>query len=59
MKDENQNKDKLNKILKSPIILVVVLGIIITILYYIMSPYQICMRDVYDNSRRCQQDTNW
>ena len=59
MEDESQNKDKLNKLLKSPVVLVIITGIVITILYYIMSPYQICMRDGIGVSVSCQNKTSW
>ena len=37
MKVENQSKEIFNKVLKSPIVLVIIIGIVITILYFIIS----------------------
>ena len=59
MEDESQNKDKFNKFLKSPIILVIMIGIVITILYFIMSPYQNCLRDTSMTERGCINKTSW
>ncbi len=59
MGDESQNKDKFNKFLKSPIILVIMIGIVITILYFIMSPYQNCLRDTSMTERSCIRKTSW
>lgn len=59
MEDENQNKDKFNKLLKSPIVLVIITGIVITILYFIMSPYQNCLRDTSMRERHCLNKTSW
>jgi len=61
MEDENQNKDKdkFNKLLKSRIVLVIITGIVITILYFIMSPYQNCLRDTSMSERRCLAKTSW
>ena len=59
MEDENQNKDKLNKLLKSPIVLIIITGIVITILYFIMSPYQNCLRDTNMRESHCILKTSW
>ena len=59
MEDENQNKDKLNKLLKSPIVLIIITGIVITILYFIVSPYQNCLRDTTMSERLCIRTTSW
>ena len=59
MKVENQNKDNFNKVLKSPIVLVIIIGIVITILYFIISPYQNCIRDTTLSERQFVYKTNW
>ena len=59
MKVENQNKDIFNKVLKSPIVLVIIIGIVITILYFIISPYQNCIRDTTMSKRQCVYNTSW
>ena len=59
MKVENHNKDIFNKVLKSPIVLVIIIGIVITILYFIISPYQNCIRDTTLSERQCVYNTNW
>ena len=59
MKVENQNKDIFNKVLKSPIVLVIIIGIVITILYFIISHYQNCIRDTTLSERQCVYKTNW
>ena len=51
-----ENKD----LLKSPLFLIIAAGIVILILYFIISPYQICMRDNPERtSYYCQGRTSW
>ena len=50
--------DKLLKIIKSPLVLVLVIGAVITILYYVMSPYQICIREEM-GTVFCLNKTSW
>ena len=60
MNQEKQNEDKLLKIIKSPLVLVLVIGVVISILYYVMSPYQICMREEIElGTVFCLNKTSW
>jgi len=49
------NKD----FLKSPLFLIISAGIVILILYFIMSPYQICKRETDMQHKYCIGNTNW
>ena len=57
--NEPYNKNNLDKIIKSPIVLVIIIGIVITILYFIISPYQNCLRDTHMTERGCINKTSW
>ena len=48
------------ELLKSPLLLIIATGIVIVILYFIMSPYQICISE-YGNDEvlLCQRYTSW
>ena len=48
-------------LIKSPAFLIIVVGIVILILYFIMSPYQNCKRIESGNSgyARCLSKTSW
>ena len=58
-----------NDLLKSPLVLIIATGILILILYFIMSPYQNCIRGVspefaerYTHNSAailCVKDTSW
>ena len=51
-----ENKD----LLKSPLFLIIAAGILILILYFIMSPYQNCMRDeAMASANGCIRFTSW
>jgi hypothetical protein len=50
---------------KNPIVVITFSAIVICVLYYMMSPYKICMRDKADWDDQswaratCQTDTSW
>ena len=46
-------------LIKSPAFLIIVVGIVILILYFIMSPYQICKRETDIKNKYCIVNTNW
>ena len=50
-----ENKD----LLKSPLSLILVAGIVILILYFIMSPYQNCKREGTLRTFTCVKETSW
>ena len=50
-----ENKD----LLKSPLFLIIAAVILILILYFIMSPYQICKRETDIQNKYCIVNTNW
>jgi hypothetical protein len=53
-----ENKD----LLKSPLFLIIATGILILILYFIISPYQNCMRDegmARNPANGCIRFTSW
>ena len=54
MLDEDQNKE-----LKIFLIKLIGVFIVIVILYFVMSPYQNCLRDDDVVDSRCSQRTNW
>ena len=55
-KQETNNRELLLALLKSPVIAIIVAGIVILILHFITSPYINCRNEVYtednDNNRR-------
>ena len=48
-----------NDLLKSPLVLIIATGILILILYFIMSPYQNCMKDGATTNNACIRHTSW
>ena len=50
-----ENKD----LLKSPLFLIIAAGIVILILYFILSPYQICKRESTMTINYCIVNTSW
>jgi hypothetical protein len=56
--NEPNNKKNIDKIIKSPIFLILFISIIIIILYYIISPYQNCLRTSF-SERQCISKTSW
>ena len=56
--NEPDNKNNLDKVIKSPIFLILFISVIIIILYYIISPYQNCLRTSF-SERQCISKTSW
>jgi len=58
----NEFLKKLNEFIKTPVGIILVCLIALIILYFLISPYQICMRNIEvlgSKVFRCQKITNW